>query len=146
MNHHCLVNFTVSDKLSKFRQLGRWWWYPQHKCSACWPWHNTERSRDHEQCVSSLNLTHETDTLRISDIKAWNSSANFHVRHSLIAVLTMWCYNSDSDAWQYSKKLQTCKHLLEQVILKSVSVWESVCLCDCDSKYESCWCVRQPWN
>lgn len=74
-------------------------WYSRHKCSACWPWHNTERSREHEQCVKqflSMNLTHETDTLRISDIKAWNSSAHSHVRHSLIAVLTMWCYNNAS--------------------------------------------------
>lgn len=38
---------------------------------------------------SSMNLKHETDTHRISDIKAWNSSAHSHVRHSLIAVLTM---------------------------------------------------------
>lgn len=106
-------------------------WYSRHKCSDCWPWHNTERPRENEQCVKqflSMNLTHETDTLRISDIKAWNSNAHSHVRHSLIAVLTMWCYNNDCHARQNSSNFQICKHPLGQVILKSVSVWESVCV------------------
>lgn len=46
---------------------------------------------DHDISAPEItnNLTHETVTLQISDIKARNSSANFHVRHSLIAVLTM---------------------------------------------------------
>lgn len=97
---------------NKFRQLGLMImishvWYSRHKCSACWPWHKTDGSREHGQCVRGFSVWISRMKLTHSDIKAWNSSAHFHVRHSLIAVLTMWFYNGVCDARKNSTKFQT---------------------------------------
>lgn len=64
-----------------------------------------------------MKLTH-------SDIKAWNSSAHFHVRHSLIAVLTMW-FTMVSVMLERTQR--SFKHPLGQVILMCLRKLKTSC-------------------
>lgn len=131
-------------------------WYSRHKCSACWPWHNTDRSREHGQCVrgfsvwiSRMKLTHSESVISRPGIVALIFMCVIHWLQCKLCDFTM-------VSVMLERTQRSFKHPLGQMILmseclrKHVWNWKQVAggchRTACDVRDTACWVCHKLYS